>query len=88
MKRTVAELHKDCEAFLLDYANGKYGFVDKKIINKKSVETFMITAKPEDMVEVLSYTDEGIIKAMLEDKDGASDLEDWFEFVMNRDINY
>lgn len=84
--KKLAKLHEDTEAFLMDYANGKYGKYGKDIkVTKAVVKKFIDKASKFDLEEALSYTRKDIVEDMLSDMSGASDLEDWIKHVINRE---
>ena len=53
------------------------------VVTEKVVKDFMEISSKEDMEEILSYLP--FKDEMLSDKLGASDLEDWIDFVINKD---
>lgn len=80
----LAELPLQTKAFLLEYSTGKYGQVEQYgKITKKTVKDFMLISTKEDMTEVLRYVK--FSEEMQNDKQGASDLEDWINHVLTRD---
>ena len=85
--KKLAKLHKDTEAFLLDYASGKYGNAKTFKITKKVVKDFMEKANEFDLEEALSYIEfkNEMLADLGTDEEGASDLEDWIKHVINKE---
>ncbi len=85
--KKLNKLHKETEEFLLDYADNKYGQAKVLKITKSVVKKFMKLANAEELEEAHSYI--SFIPEMLADKEtdeeGASDLEDWIRFVINKE---
>jgi len=84
------KLYNETKTFLLDYANNKYGKCnDLIIVTPTIVQEFLDNASEFDLEEILSYTTPEIIAAMLAEKgtetEGASDLEDYINYVINKD---
>ena len=77
----LSEIRDKTETFLIEYAEGLYGKSGERIdITKQVVKKFMEKSSKSDMEEVMSYfqyKDE-----MIQDKKGASDLEDWIHYVI------
>jgi hypothetical protein len=80
----LAEISDKTETFLLEYAKGIYGKFGERIdITKQVVKKFMEKSSKSDMEEVLIYLD--FKDEMIDDKGGASDLEDWIYYVINKE---
>lgn len=90
--KELKKLHDDAEKFLLAYAAGEYGKCGDDIdITPEVVATCMEKASADDLDEILSYNTPNIIAELMKDKDtdlaGASDLEDYIRYILNKDEN-
>jgi hypothetical protein len=82
----LMEISNQTETFLMEYANGVYGKQGDCIdVTKDVVKKFMKKSSKEDMEEVLTYLEykEEMIERKHLDGGGASDLEDWIDYVIN-----
>ncbi len=75
------KLYEQTKTFLLAYAAGKYGQNGSQIaITPQIVQQFLDKSNQRDLKEVMSYLEfmDGVIE-------GAADLEDWIQCVINKD---
>jgi hypothetical protein len=85
--KKLLKLHTDTEAFLKEYATGKYGNAKTYKITDKVIQKFLKKANESNLEEILSYKHfiPDMLKVLGTKNEGASDLEDYVKYVVNKD---
>ena len=81
----------EAKIFLYAYAKGKFGRTPNYTpVTRKIANEFLNNATEIDLLEILKYATPTIMDEMIKDKgtknEGAPDLEDYIEYVINKNL--